>query len=312
MITEIVNRIDLPGHLLSFGPSSERHPAPDRLNPLSDLIKFLQTECFPTSLWVMCFGVDFATGFRLRLQNKIFILVKEFKIRGVWKAVRYSGIGVFFSGIISVIQGCSFKEGGLAAMLLILLQFCSAPLDNGTDTGPPPVIVMFSAGQPGSGDLRTLGSGADGREGADNLCVAAVPASVTTSNVRAFISVTSADEIRDMPTNYGIPTDLPIISPTGKTVANDWVDLFDHAVTPLPDTLDNLDVTDPTDGGTRWMSGSSDNGGIAGALNCNDWTTGNFGIVLTSGLTNNPSSTWMAQGDTGCDNATVELLCLGF
>jgi len=42
--------------------------------------------------------------------------------------IKLSGVGMFCTGIIAVIQGCSIqKEGVLAAVLLVLLQFCSGP-----------------------------------------------------------------------------------------------------------------------------------------------------------------------------------------
>jgi hypothetical protein len=51
-------------------------------------------------------------------------------LRSLWKAVRYSSIGVFFTGIVTVIQGCDAREAGLAAVLLFLLQFCTGPISD--------------------------------------------------------------------------------------------------------------------------------------------------------------------------------------
>lgn len=50
------------------------------------------------------------------------------------KTLRYSSIGIFCAGIVSVLQGCDIKEAGLAAVLMLLLQFCSGPI-NPTDDG---------------------------------------------------------------------------------------------------------------------------------------------------------------------------------
>ncbi len=43
----------------------------------------------------------------------------------VFKAIRNSSIGVFFAGIVTVISGCTAREGALFAFLLLGLQFCS-------------------------------------------------------------------------------------------------------------------------------------------------------------------------------------------
>jgi len=42
----------------------------------------------------------------------------------------------------------------------------------------------------------------------------------------AFIGVAASDEIRDMPTNYDLPTDLPFVSPSEAEIATDRDDLL--------------------------------------------------------------------------------------
>ncbi len=63
---------------------------------------------------------------------------------GLFRVFRLSAIGVFFAGIISVVQGCSLKEGSLLAALLFLLNFCSLP-DAETVSTPtcPPVCQLL-------------------------------------------------------------------------------------------------------------------------------------------------------------------------
>jgi len=61
-------------------------------------------------------------------------------LRRVWKVLRYSSVGSFFAGLFFVIQGCSIeREGTLAFILLILMQFCSGPVmpAGDADTGAP-------------------------------------------------------------------------------------------------------------------------------------------------------------------------------
>jgi len=232
-------------------------------------------------------------------------------MRRTWKAVRYSAVGLTIAGVFSAIAGCS-TEDGIRAIILFLIMLLTGGGGEEATTGPPPVteIVLYSAGQTGSGDLASLGIGADGREGADKLCIAAKPATVTNPNVRAFISVTASDDIEDMPTNYGVPTSLPIVSVTGNTVASEWSDLFDHAVTLLPDTLDNLGITDSSDGGDGWWSGSLDTGAVEVNETCTQWmSTANSG---RKGSTTQTGSGWISNTRPNCNDIFNELLCLGF
>ena len=62
-------------------------------------------------------------------------------MKPLFRAIRYSSVGVFFAGIISVLAGCSEREGVLGLLLLILLQFCSGP-------EPMPDPVPFQFGNP--------------------------------------------------------------------------------------------------------------------------------------------------------------------
>lgn len=60
------------------------------------------------------------------------------------RGIRYSAVGVFFSGIVMVLQGCSIeREGALFAALLLLLSFCSGPAANMDGNGGPAGAVIF-------------------------------------------------------------------------------------------------------------------------------------------------------------------------
>ena len=56
-------------------------------------------------------------------------------MKSFFQFIRYSTVGVFFAGIVSVLAGCTEREAGLGLVLLILLQFCSGPIDDGMDDG---------------------------------------------------------------------------------------------------------------------------------------------------------------------------------
>ncbi len=59
-------------------------------------------------------------------------------MKSLFRAIRYSSVGVFFAGIISVLAGCTEREGVLGILLLVLLQFCSGPA-----AMPDPVPFQF-------------------------------------------------------------------------------------------------------------------------------------------------------------------------
>ena len=46
------------------------------------------------------------------------------------------------------------------------------------------------------------------------------------SNIRAFISVENTDQLKDMPSNYGIPENKVIISVAGNILVEQWDDLI--------------------------------------------------------------------------------------
>ncbi|MBF0239807.1 MAG: fibronectin type III domain-containing protein, partial [SAR324 cluster bacterium] len=90
--------------------------------------------------------------------------------------------------------------------------------DKGTLMGN---VYLFSGG--------TSAGNLGGRSGADARCVAEKSATwpnLACSNIRAFLSVDANDEIQDMPTNYGVPTNRPILGPTGTQIRSNWPQLW--------------------------------------------------------------------------------------
>lgn len=99
-------------------------------------------------------------------------------------------------------------------------------------------IVIYQSG--------SYGAGPQTRNAADSRCDLASSLGCTVN--RALISISSIDEIQDMPTNYGVPTNLPVyaINRTGTTkakIGNNWADILDGSI------LATLD--------TAWASGGS-------------------------------------------------------
>ena len=48
----------------------------------------------------------------------------------------------------------------------------------------------------------------------------------TCSNVRALISISSSDEVRDMPTNYSVPLDKPVFNDRGNFLSDNFTQLI--------------------------------------------------------------------------------------
>ncbi|MBI1909064.1 MAG: hypothetical protein HYS22_02715 [Deltaproteobacteria bacterium] len=154
-------------------------------------------------------------------------------------------------------------------------------------------IIMFGTGGAGGGNL-------GGRAGADALCTASV-GSLSCNTIRAFISVSDADEIRDMPGNYGVPTTVAIQGSTGTKIANNWEDLLDGTI---PTSLATAGITD-----TTWWSGSTTNGSLSN--NCSNWTTSSF--VAPGGqqaFANVTDSNWISQSNQSCAVGALVVLCL--
>ena len=163
-------------------------------------------------------------------------------------------------------------------------------------------IYMSSVG-PYSGDLSTPTS-ASVRTDIDTLCgVTAAAAKVAAQpclNKRAFISISSTDDIAGMPKNFGIPTDKKIVGPTGIQISANWAGLLDG----------NIDVTlsDAGIASDHWWSGSTSSGIYNSSVdNCTGWTsTGSKGQAGKSNMTD---ASWM-EGEVPSCNASRYVLCV--
>ena len=140
------------------------------------------------------------------------------------------------------------------------------------------------------------------RATADAICTAGIPSGF--SNARAFIGYSAADSIANMPSNYGIPTNVPIQSVTSVVIANDWADLTDGTIAT---SLNGAGLS-----GSQWWSGAEDASGsfIDGVtVNCLEWTSN----LLTGvpGFFNDPGIYWIRAGIGSC-TATRTILCVGY
>ncbi len=124
-----------------------------------------------------------------------------------------------------------------------------------------------------------------------------------TENVRAFISVSSSDEIRDMPSVYNVPVTREVVGPNGAKVGDDWYDLFNG------DIDQSLQAAGVLIDALYWYSGSNADGSL-NSSNCTAWTdngTGHYGRYGDRGLTDNR---WINRSDATCGLASYHVLCV--
>ena len=155
------------------------------------------------------------------------------------------------------------------------------------------------------GNLAGLGTGTI-RANADALCDADTgKPTIANSTTHAFMSIDANDEIRDMPTNYTIPTTEPILRADGTTqIAANFPALLNTATVALlgNSVFDTFFFV--------W-TGSSANGELS-TNTCNGWTLAtSSGTSGQAGLSNSTSSTYMSLGPSNCA-ASTKLYCITY
>jgi hypothetical protein len=169
-------------------------------------------------------------------------------------------------------------------------------------------VYMFSAG-PHQGNLTTMTSSMSPRNVIDDYCINAKSSypSLPCQNVMTFISIDSSDDIADMPTNYGVPSNKKIVGPTGIPIAVDWAGLLDGSIDV---ELQKAGISD-----TYWWSGSDVAGNYLTAASCvacntcSGWTDGTNASQGMSGAHNRTDSTWINDGTRSCTNS-LNILCI--
>jgi hypothetical protein len=96
--------------------------------------------------------------------------------------------------------------------------------DTNTSSDSVTNIVMYGTNALYDRDL-------SGRSGADLRCKSDINAPTDRSNFRAFISVSTTDDIASMPTNYNFSSTLPIVTTDETEVGTNWADLLDGSNT---------------------------------------------------------------------------------
>ena len=109
-----------------------------------------------------------------------------------------------------------------------------------------------------------------GRSGADTICrnwKFKVSKNLSTcNNVRALISIDSNDEVRDMPTNYSVPSDKPVFNENGHIIADNLTHLVSG------NNLYSRIIPGTTVNYSYWTGTSA--GGALNSNNCNGFSSG--------------------------------------
>ena len=203
------------------------------------------------------------------------------------------GSSLIFSLIVyGFLMSKILKAFAIIVILLNMGNGCDDLIDISTSR-----IVLYNSGTTSGGNL-------GGRSGADSTCQSSKPSNVGEANVRAFISVSATDEIRDMPLNYGVPTNIPVASPSGILVDTDFNALLDGSIRVA------LAVAGVITNSTRWFSGSQSDGSVA-AANCTGFTSSGVFVFSTGGDPDVTDSGWINFTTASCAS-TINLLCIAF
>jgi hypothetical protein len=153
-----------------------------------------------------------------------------------------------------------------------------------------------------SGTKRTGALG--GRSGADNLCSISADRPAGLARVRAFLSTSSSDQLKDLPTLYGVPTSLAITGPVGTVIAANFSSLF---TAPLKSALSVAKVLPSSE---IWWSGSFLDGSASTAT-CDGFTSGVNPSLGEGGFSHRTVSLWLSQGSKPCETSAY-VVCIAF
>jgi hypothetical protein len=146
-----------------------------------------------------------------------------------------------------------------------------------------------------------------GRSGADEKCVLAKKNWLLTmgkTNVRAFMSISSTDEIRDMVSNYTVPSTAPIISPLGTTISDNISDFLDGDISKM---ISKHFIKDSI---AQYAYTGSTSSGSLNTYHCANWTaaSGNNGM---KGNFYSPSL-YLDAGSAPSCNESHPITCIAF
>ena len=195
-----------------------------------------------------------------------------------------------------------------------LYTLVNGNLDGANISIDPDSIVFFATHKTYTGNL-------GGRSGADAICLSNMDNKTISmvnhscSNVRAVISVSATDEIRDMASNYSIPTNVDIRGSSGTRFGTSW-DNFTSATHTLPVgyVVGEMEAG-PSGAGvsawgerTRYWSGS-DTSGALDTRHCSNFTDESSGETGSLGEGASTTNSMLDIGHASCVNKYA-LLCI--
>lgn len=138
-------------------------------------------------------------------------------------------------------------------------------------------------------------------------------ASLSCTNVRARISVSSTDPIATMPVNYSVPVTARVLGPTGTQIADNWANLLDGTISDAGSLKAAGLFNDIAPDAYYWVGGNA-NAGTAN-LTCSEWgSTAGTGHILNEAT----NSGFATAATENCNNSVVvgagsiSLVCLCF
>ena len=162
---------------------------------------------------------------------------------------------------------------------------------------PVTYLVLYDSGSTSTGDLVD-------RASADAFCALNLPSGF--SNYHAFIGFSAADNISNLPSNYGISTSVPIRSTSNVVIANNWADLLDGSILT---TLASAGVIS-----NYWWSGvETDGTSVDGVTaDCTDWTDSTNVVAGYYGDYQFADGRWIKGAAGGACDQMLAILCIGY
>ena len=155
-----------------------------------------------------------------------------------------------------------------------------------------------------------------GRNGADAFCSNwsfRVPKNLSScSNIRALISISDSDEVRDMISNYSVPHNKPVYNDLGNIIADNFTHLIsgNNVYNQISGTAERFrdQQNHPVNANDEMYWTGTTEGGVLDTWNCNGFssTSGHGAIHKNNkwGFGENPAQT------QNCTNADNYLICL--
>jgi hypothetical protein len=213
------------------------------------------------------------------------------------KRLYKSGFMKILSAAIIVIASLFFltcddkKDNSSSNLLLMLLGGGSSKL------------VLYNAG---THDGNLKGAEADARTGADAICNSSANKPSGVTKVHAFISISAADQISDMPAHYGYSTGSAIYGTDGtQLIANNWADMLDNSINM---SLNSAGVI-PAE---HFLSATNSNGTYRSIENeCNGFTDSIHTNYYYAGWGDTVGGDWLTAMSDYCDVSSAYVLCIG-